>query len=173
MKKIFLTCGTRGAGKSTYCKKVLKRHPEFILISRDEILIKIFGSTELNPYEGGHYYANEVMWRYVRKRLARAGNEDIKMILDCWNGFPEERVNIISKLKNFGADEVEAWVFITPLEKVIDWFDKKNRKKFNGREMNESRSRNDYKLFNKMAAKIDKEGFDKISYINPLRGILV
>ena len=171
-KTVFLTCGTRGAGKSTYCKGVLKHRPDLIIISRDEILIELFGETELSPYGGGHYHAMDIMWKMVREHLSSDGN-NVQIILDCWNGFPEERKHIINELRKSGADKIVAWRFITPLNSVIEWFDKKNRSKFNGKEMNKSRSRQDFSLFNKMAKNIENEGFDEVVYINPLQGVLI
>lgn len=171
MKTVFLTCGTRGAGKSMYCREIIKRQPDLILISRDEILIELFKKTELSPYEGGHYYAMEIMWKRVKECLRKEG--DVKMILDCWNGFTEDRKHIMLLLKLAGANRVVAWRFTTPLIKVIEWFDAKTRNKFNGKEMNESRSRDDYELFNRMAKNIEKEGFDEVFYINPLQKILI
>ncbi|MEK7163027.1 MAG: AAA family ATPase [Patescibacteria group bacterium] len=171
MKIVFLTCGPRGAGKSTYCENILKRQSDLVIISRDKILVELFGETELSPYGGGHYHAIDIMWERMNEYLFK--DNSIKIILDCWNGFPEERKNIISRLKKAGADKVLALVFTTPLEKVIQWFDIKTRDKFNGKEMNESRSRQDYALFNKLAVNIEKEGFDKIVYINPLQIILI
>lgn len=174
MKTVFLTCGTRGAGKSTYCCKMLKNNPEICLVSRDSILIELFGQTELNPYEDGHHLTYKIMWERVGKELAGANGENFQMILDCWNGYPKERQGIIRKLRDVGADRVVAWVFTTPLETVIRWFDKANRKKGSNRkrklerETNEHRSRHDYELFNELAADIEKDGFDEIVYINPL-----
>ena len=174
VKTVFLTSGTRGAGKSTYCSKIIKNNSEISLISRDEILIELFGQTELDSYGDGHYYAYEIMWERVNKQLKSVGvnGKDFQMILDCWNGFPEERQRIIRKLREAGADRVVIWVFTTPLETIIRWFDEKNRNKDEDREferkINKSRSRHDYELFNELAANIKKDGFDEVVYINPL-----
>lgn len=164
-KTVFLTCGTRGAGKSTYCEAMARENPKLILLSRDNILVELFRSTELNPYEGGHYYAYRVLWEKVECCLAEVG--DVQIILDCWNGFPKERKAILKRLRDAGANRVVVWRFITPLETVIGWFNNKAEDEFNSKESNERRSRYDYALFEKMSANIESEGFDDVLYINP------
>lgn len=55
MRRVALTVGPRGSGKSSFCKGFIRSHPSVSLVSRDEILIELFGSTSLNPYAGEHF----------------------------------------------------------------------------------------------------------------------
>ena len=47
---VYLISGTRGAGKSTYCKKITEKNPKICLISRDQILIDLFGQNQPNRH---------------------------------------------------------------------------------------------------------------------------
>ena len=47
MKTVILTVGPRGAGKSNFCNQIVQSHSEIVLVSRDAILIELFGSIYL------------------------------------------------------------------------------------------------------------------------------
>lgn len=52
MKRVILTIGTPGVGKSTYCHKVVERHPEVAYLSRDDLAYELLGKVGFNPYVG-------------------------------------------------------------------------------------------------------------------------
>lgn len=161
MKKVFLTSGPRGSGKSTYTKKIAKLHPEFNLISRDEISISLFKSIYLSPYTGDHHYLKEVVFERIGKLLSE--NQDVTIILDYWNGFSHEREALIRKLRDLGADEVYCLYFEVSLTTCIRWF---KEKKDSG-SLSESSIKNDYELYYSKAKDIRRDGFDKVFLINP------
>ncbi len=163
MRKVYVTAGTRAAGKSTFCQKALDLDPSLIEISRDKILIELFGDTSLDPYTGGHDYANDKMWEAVEKALIP---EDIRLILDVWNGDTVARRRILRNLHAFGADQVIAWYFVTPLEFVAEWFWQKPGITHDC--YGENAPRHDHKLFHKLAVNIDSDGFDGVVRINPV-----
>lgn len=118
MKQVILTIGPQHIGKSTFCNKIIDSHPDLTLISRDGILVELFGSPYLSPYTGGHYIGYEVMWERIEEHLKK---NEVTIILDCWNGPDNERKNIVEKLRLLGVDTVGAWYFITPRETCLEW----------------------------------------------------
>jgi predicted kinase len=118
MKRVILTVGPQYAGKSTFCEKVIARFSDVVLVSRDKILIRMFGTVWLNSYAGGHYAALDVMWKEVSSHFERT---ELTLILDAWNGSAGERRAIVHKLRTIGASRVDGWHFITPLNTCLRW----------------------------------------------------
>jgi predicted kinase len=166
MNTIYLTSGPRGSGKSTYSKKIVSQLPNTIFISRDEILIELFGKTSLDPYEGGHHYVMDILFGRLEKILQNVTG--MHVILDCWNGFPQERRHIIQILNGMGAVRIICWVFVTPMDICIQWFMSKPGSKG----FSESGQKRDYSLFYEEAKNIRSDGFDQVYYINPLQKFL-
>ena len=176
MRKVIVTVGPRACGKSDFCEKAITIEPAIVLISRDKLLVEMFGSTSLNAYSGGHFIALERMWEMVSEKL-RSSSESI-IILDTWNGSSEERSLMIRKLRDLGTNHIEAWYFITPVESVDAWFWKKpgvakigEMRKRQGEGLvfySEDAPRRDYELFHQFASRIDSDGFDRVIRINPL-----
>ena len=164
MKTIYLTSGPRGSGKSSYCKKILTLCPELKLIIRDEILVELFGTTSLNPYESGHLYAQEIIFKMLEKLLAR---EDVHIILDFWNGFPDERRAMIERLRELGADKIFCWQFHVPVNVCIEWFFQKP----DAKGYSEFGIRNDHELYYELAREIRRDGFDEVFEIDPMQKI--
>lgn len=171
-----VTVGPRGSGKSNFCEMAVSLNPALVLISRDKVIVELFGTTSLNPYAGEHEYASEKMWGFVKELLQ--SSHDITIILDAWNGSSQERVSINQRLRRLGADWIEAWYFVTHAEKVDEWFWKKpgiakmgemrSRRGEGLTFFSEDSPRRDYRLFHDLAAKISADGFDRIVRINPL-----
>ncbi len=119
MARIILTIGPQYAGKSTFCEKIVALDPSIQFVSRDRILIDLFGTVWLDPYTGGHHAAYEKMWRLIRTLLKN--NPDCLLLLDCWNGPNEDRKRIIEKLRRYGVTDVLGWYFVTPKKQCIEW----------------------------------------------------
>ncbi|MDO8728399.1 MAG: AAA family ATPase [bacterium] len=176
MRKVIVTVGPRASGKSSFCEKACALDPAIVWVSRDKVLIELFGKTSLDPYTGGHEYALERMWNIVEEKLQLASN--ITMILDTWNGSSRERVNINRKLREFGTNQIEAWYFVTPIEKVDEWFWNKpgiakvgEMKVHQGAGLtffSEDSPRRDYELFHNLASRINFDGFSEVVRINPV-----
>lgn len=173
MRRAILTIGPQGAGKSTFCEKVVEAHPEVILVSRDVIRMELFGTVFLDRYTGGGEYAQEKMWEAVKGHLSQT---NVVLILDCWNGYGHERTEMTRRLRESGADRVDGWYFTTPRETCVHWrlvrdgmekerdppglvlMDRAFRTELYGE---------DYVLFHAQAIALD-QGFDSIRQINPL-----
>ena len=177
---VYLLVGQRGSGKSDYAKKIIENQPELSTISRDEILIRLFGSTDTNPYTGEQYFVKNIMDRLLRYKLST--QTELRLILDAWTGNSKERKLIIDKLKSYGATRIIALYFITPLETVNLWFWKKpgiaKIEEMGIRQgkglvfFSEDAPAHDYKLFHELASQIDSDGFDGIIRINPQKEIV-
>lgn len=166
MNIVYLTSGPRGSGKSTFINKVLTDSPNTVLISRDSVLVELFGQTSLSPYDGGHSFAQKVVFERIEECLK--SNDNAKIMLDYWNGFSSERRRLIRRLKELGADMVICWYFVVSFETCLKWFMLK--KDSDG--YNESMIRNDYNLFYEESSDIETAGFDGVIYINPRQLLL-
>lgn len=173
---IYLLVGQRGAGKSHYANKLKEQQPELVLISRDEILIRLFGSTSVDPYTGGHILAYEETLREIKKVFSEGDKK--KVLLDFWTGFSNERWSLVRKLRELGAERIVALYFITPLALVEQWFWLKpgiarisEIKTRNGEKgiafYSDSAPSFDFDLFHKEALRIDNDGFDEVLRIDP------
>lgn len=164
MKTVYLTSGPRGAGKTTYAEAFIKEHPEVAFVSRDEILIFLFGKTSLSPYEGGHDQAHSYMLGMLRKYLS-ADHPAETILLDCWNGYASERQKLIEKLRIMGADKVVCLFFHIPEQLCVEWFSKKSDVGFTDMFFADSAKRN-RNLFYHHARNIEDDGFDEIVHVN-------
>ncbi|MBI4065748.1 hypothetical protein HY412_00955 [Candidatus Kaiserbacteria bacterium] len=178
---LYLLVGQRGAGKNVYAKKILSRQPEVLLISRDAVLMRLFGSTDLSPYGGQQGYGGEVTKRLLRRTLSTRTN--LKIIFDYWTGESRSRQSLIRWLHNHGATRVVALYFITPLQLVNKWFwNKPGIAKMGemGVRQNqglcffsEGAPSRDYKIFHELASDITSDGFDEVIRVNPLEPVIV
>lgn len=117
------------------------------------------------------------MWEILTEQLKK---KDIKIILDCWNGFARERREITAKLRELKTDRIEAWYFVTPEKTCIEWLLAKGTielsvkpdKNFGLTEafqqMHIESLRHDYQLYHRQSVN-RRQGFDAIRKINPLK----
>ena len=164
MKNIVLTSGPRGAGKSTYVKHFVEQNQDVEYLSRDELLIELFGKTSLNPYTGDHQYAYELFSKKI-KEVVESSKPNLNLIVDSWNGFSSGRKSMINNFRNLGADNVFCWKFITPKSTCLDWFMRKEDAKGYSKEGIAS----DYDLYHRKSIDIEEDGFDQVFYIDPLQ----
>jgi hypothetical protein len=172
---VYLLVGQRGAGKSYYANKLIRNNPKLTLVSRDEILVRLFGSVHRNSYMGDHHLAENEMHLLLKSGLAK--QTDIRLILDTWTGEGLERNILINKLRKYGAKKVIALYFITSpdvvnlwfwekpgIAKAEEWEEKKNEDLVF---FPEDTPLHDYKLFHLLASDIDSIGFDRVIRVNP------
>lgn len=178
---VYLLVGQRGAGKSFYAKRLIEAQPELKLFSRDELLVRLYGSTELSPYTGVHQYVQGLLLRHVHGALRE--QPEAKLLLDCWTGDSHERRLLLSALRRGGTTRVVALYFMTPLEAVNRWFWEKpgiakseewgQQKKGVRAYYPSDTPQRDYELFHQWARGIDAEGFNAVVRVNPLDDVIV
>ena len=163
MKTVVLTSGPRGAGKSTFVDAYASRGLDVLVLSRDKLLVDLFGTTTLDSYSGGHRVASELFLEQVGEALN--ARDDAKLIVDYWNGFSHERRSLIRNYTRLGAEKVVCWKFLTPKEVCVDWFMKKEDSAGYTTRM----VKKDYDLYHKESRNILADGFDQVRYVNPLQ----
>lgn len=119
MKTVVLTLGPRGAGKTTFCREVVRARPEVAFVERDAVLVELFGSATLSPYTGQHAKSAQEMMRRVGDILRQ---ESASIVLDTWLEIPDHRRQFIAYLRTLGAERVVGWHFVTPEEDVVRQF---------------------------------------------------
>ncbi len=123
MKRVILTCGPRGAGKTTYSKRIAKMCPQCHIVSRDAIAIEHFGSVYLSPYLVSHEFVQDKAYAMVSNILQTTpDNSDVTIIFDYWNGSPIARKRIVRELRTLGVESVWAWYFVTPRKICVQQF---------------------------------------------------
>ena len=180
-KVVFVLIGQRGSGKSSYGTRLIKDQPELIPISRDEILVRRFGSVHTSPYSGSNQHVHVVIHRLLRRKLCT--QTGISILLDTWTENSQQRKLLVKKLREYGANRIVALYFITPLEVVETWFWKKpgiaKMSEMSTRQgqglsfFSENASARDYELFHKLASEINSDGFDKVVRIDPREKLII
>ena len=122
MKRVAVTVGPQGVGKTAFCKNLLAVCPSIQMICRDAIHLELFGSVELEGYGEYHAEAMEVLWERVARIFDKAA---CNLVLDTWNWSSASRRAITKKLKELGADHIEAWVFKVPWQVGFKWFEER------------------------------------------------
>lgn len=189
MKKAILTSGPRGAGKTSFCREIIKQRPEVVLIERDAIFVELFGTVYTNRYTGECHWGMQKVWERVKESFWR--DRCNTLVLDAWNGYPNERRAMVLKLREAGADYVELWYFVTAEELCLKQFISREGNSTIPPERKEELSRRcrwDFQLFHSMEIanpvmpdnnQDDDRGdlwpdcFDEIKLINPAQLTLI
>jgi hypothetical protein len=177
---VYLLVGQRGAGKSEYARKIVSQQPEVLIVSRDAILERMFGSINTDSYSGQLECCKEVMMRLLHRKLSTQTN--LKLVLDCWTAGERSRRDLNQWLRTHSATKIVALYFVTPLEFVNEWFWKKPGIA-KVREMKSRRNEGlvffledapacDHEAFHKLASNITSDGFDEVIRINPLEPVI-
>lgn len=164
MRTVVLTSGPRGAGKTTYANKVKENDSGVVILSRDNLLMRLYGATLIRKKQA--FYADHHVWDNIKETILKQKNSGDKIILDYWNEYPYERDFIISSLrKECNIDCIICWKFVLPVDICVKFFLKKTDRSFLG----ESWCKANYELYYEQTKEIEKEGFDLVQIINPLR----
>ncbi|OGG41438.1 hypothetical protein A2837_02925 [Candidatus Kaiserbacteria bacterium RIFCSPHIGHO2_01_FULL_46_22] len=165
MTEVILTIGPQYAGKSTFCKKVVELNPDIYFVSRDDILMELFGTVWLGSYSGGHHIAYEIMWKKAKRLIKKKPR---LLILDCWNGPTRERLWITDRLKKLGISNVIGWYFVTPFNQCVEWsLGRDPPKHEREKEWRKIEFNHIYNDFHRQSVETEK-GFQNIVRINPL-----
>jgi predicted kinase len=172
---VYVLIGQRGSGKSTYAKRLKESDPALLVVSRDEILIREFGSEHGDYGDGRFKYAQESLFQQLWQQLM--SNSGQRIIVDTWTGDSIDRIMLVSRLKDYGAHRVIALYLVTPVEVVSEWFWKKPgvakisemkiRKDEKLAFFPDRAPAEDYKVFHEYASLIENNGFDEVIRIDP------
>ncbi|HSX25104.1 MAG TPA: AAA family ATPase [Candidatus Andersenbacteria bacterium] len=172
MKTVFMTIGPQGAGKSTFCKRVITAHSDIILLSRDKLIDELFGGENgcCDSYSGAGAFVIDKLLEMTRQAL-ESGSSDTTILLDCWTPDERHRDWMLRQLRERGAERVIGLYFVTSLETTVRWFVKRECKDPLDtwrQESNERVCRNNYGVFHCLAADV-REGkrFDAVRRIKP------
>lgn len=180
MKTAILTVGPQGAGKTTFCEQAVTANPDIRYVSRDKVLLEMFGGAWLDPYTSAHLTGIERFWEIVQQIL-RDSIGDTKVILDLWNEDCSDRFRITRKLRDWDVDVIKAWYFVTPLETSMRWFFKREyepaKKPSKWDDLADALHRNSYtrvfRQFHDNAEDVKcRDYFDSAVGINPLQLML-
>lgn len=120
MSTVVLISGPRGAGKTTYCKKIAAHYPDIQHMSLDETMTRIFGFPWPDTDTGAWSVAYDVMMEEIKTAVLT--DSSALILADMWNGSCIDREKLISRFLKMGADRVVVWYFITPLDTARHWF---------------------------------------------------
>ncbi len=118
MQRAILTIGPQCAGKSTFCEKVVEKYPNVVMVSRDAILRRLFGSVWRSPYSNDFFVAWQELWKEAAEYLKKP---DTTLIVDGYNPSLSKRREIVAKLRELGAQRVYGWHFVTPVDQCLAW----------------------------------------------------
>jgi len=167
VKTVILPSGPRGAGKTTYIKKVRKQNPGVLLISRDEIRSMV--QKDLGPHREAEVHTKTGKLLQMQTKVALSMGPYVTVILDMYNDEADYRMEIIAWLLSAGVERIVCWQFTTPREQCMKWFFSKPDCEVPADNHMVIHTMNwAYDLYHINAEFIDHEGFDKVYRINPL-----
>lgn len=177
---VYVLIGQRGSGKTYYGQRLIENQSGLSVVSRDEILVRVFGSTDTGSYSGCQGLARKIVYRLLRRKLST--QKRLAILLDFWTEGSLERRDLIEELRKFGATRVVALYFVTRLEMVNQWFwlkpgiakisEMKTRKDEGLTFFLESAPANDYEVFHEYASQIDSDGFDEVIRVDPEKDLI-
>ena len=125
MNIVILLSGPQGAGKSTYAENICQMNPSAQLVSRDALLMEIYGTVYFDPYCGFPMDIYETMYKKIKDLInERKKHYHCVVIVDCWNGSCRDRTHLVGKFKEHGADKIICWKFMTEYSLCKHWYQK-------------------------------------------------
>lgn len=108
--KAYVMCGAPGAGKSTFVGKLLKEHPDALVVCGDNIREELYGDASIQ----GHY--PDIQRRMVEMIQDSQGRV---VIMDGTHYLASYRKTACEILRDFGYTEIELVVVDLPLETCL------------------------------------------------------
>jgi predicted kinase len=114
MKKLMLLIGTPLSGKSTFIRE---NYPNTIVISRDELVMEVFGSNDYNKAfkEVNHKEVDKLL--DLKLKEANLGDSDV--IIDMTNLVSKRRISTLNYFSNNFYKEAIVFPFLTDEEYLI------------------------------------------------------
>ncbi|MEA4910490.1 hypothetical protein SDC9_33241 [bioreactor metagenome] len=115
MLKIVLISGPRGAGKTTYAKKMAKSEPDTYLFCRDTIMIQYFGKNTFDPYtENPFPFLRSVLKETIERCVSISKRKDVTLIVDWFTGYNHQRFKLLDFFKKI-APESETVILLADI----------------------------------------------------------
>lgn len=109
MNRLVILCGIPGSGKSTYAKELLKLHPEWKYVSRDEVRYEFVSDQE-------HYFDRETdVYKEFCNRISMHLINGDTVIADATHISKASRIKLMNSL-DIQPDEVIVVVLNTPFQ---------------------------------------------------------
>lgn len=114
MKKLMLLIGTPLSGKSTFIRE---NYPNTIVISRDELVMEVFGSNDYNKAfkEVNHKEVDKLL--DLKLKDANLGDSDV--IIDMTNMVSKRRISTLNYFSNNFYKEAIVFPFLTDEEYLV------------------------------------------------------
>jgi predicted kinase len=93
-RTVLLTCGSSGAGKSTFSRSITAQYPNFIRLSIDAYIFQDYGVYGKDYPEEKYEELQDEAREWVRSRLGEIvgeGKRDVVLDLSFWNKGDRER----------------------------------------------------------------------------------
>lgn len=167
MIKAYVTSGPIGAGKTTYCHRLLEANPHVGYIEFDQLAASLPHITGL-PYGVGYEELEKIMLEEIQELLK--GKKTYTIIVDRLNFSRSTRKELMDKLYEFGAKKVHCLLFTTDVDTCIRWFNRKvNKNEYN---LTEDKHRRHHNRFLDEARDIDLEGFTSVKRIDVKKALI-
>ncbi|MEK7103552.1 MAG: AAA family ATPase [Patescibacteria group bacterium] len=160
MKRVILTIGPQGSGKTTFCSRVIFQYPAINFVCRDTILNDLYGKAWMDPYTNCAAEGMKKVWEQVKNILSKRG--DVVLLFDRWNESPSERICITERLREYGSEYIEGWYFITPEKRCLQWYEQRERSSHALYSI-----KRHYRRYHACSVALE-QGFDEIIEIDPL-----
>lgn len=128
------------------------------MLERDGYFTQLFGNDWLDPYLGLNRIAEEALAKKIGEILKA---DPLKFILDCWTWDERDRSRMIERLREWGADFVAAWNFVTAEDIVGEQYSKRF-----GSKIYFHSGRIKCQEYRRLPVTAD-QGFDEVVHINP------
>ncbi len=126
MKRILLTVGPQGAGKTTFCRKIAEKNlPNVTYASRDEFLVERYGKNAWNPDLVHIGMAEDVFLEKVKNNT----QENEIVLLECFSCTENHFLNIKKTFcsKNNPSEYLD---FLSRMDLLLEEDDSEEEKEF-------------------------------------------
>ena len=112
MSHFVMTVGVSGSGKSSICKEIVEKYPEYLWLSSDDIRGSVFNDVNDQAH-------NNQVFDIMQQRTKQALTSNRSVLYDATNLSEKYRLAILSIVKKCGARAI-CLIMATPIEVCIE-----------------------------------------------------
>ena len=112
MSHFVMTVGVSGSGKSSTCKEITEKYPEYLWLSSDDIRGSVFNDVNDQTH-------NSQVFDIMHQRTKQALTSNRSVLYDATNLSEKYRLAILSIVKKCGARAI-CLLMATPIEVCIE-----------------------------------------------------